>query len=821
MNIRKTIKEEMDWISNVSAKDGFNIDDIYDIPFYELDWDGQPKTRRGIQSKFVVKDVGDSKIVNLCRFGDTPGLGNECAMFGKKTIIQHFASGDFVFVHEFDKINESNDFEWIDDISGKLLIGHEYEILAPNNRSWIPLIYCGEGTTNNPHTNKDVDGHRFRDVDSDNCNSWYSLRYVDELISKGRLRPKAVINESQDFDWIKEIPNNPLMFVDHGIEFDEDGPHNQTSGKDVGGEIWVDVRNYSLSEKGIILNNIEKILETPTYFASKSRCVSDDITAYLIHCGDEDNSFVPKKNNICCMQETYDDFIMGEEDNDGNTHIRPIVDGGIFLDRNINESQDFDWIRSAATPELGKLFSENEVCFGDEGCEVNINDNVITYELEWNDFEERVELDSDNSWYLEQLIKYGPNYDGGGDYYDFDYDEFDYAGHSLTPEEIEVLQDILDRTSEGTVLVNDLIGGDGFSEVVGYLKYPPLEKRWMDYVDNHLNIIGYSIQRNRWNSLSATYQDILEKNNINISTEVNRWRGVEVIVKVPFGEISNNNNNISDTFLKVLEPLTDGWWYDWFHDEWDTSGGEDEISHEYARFIEFAEEYLNDGENKSEWDRYFNYIKSVGFKSISKARNRAPQYIKPVSGENNTNWVVEPYKGSTDKVKLKLFINKQYTYSWPNKTVVIPTKDLGEYPNNYQLDLKESRELEWIKDETPNFSDWYDYWGNDILRTLPKTLDEVEPFAGGVYVKRLFTLDVLNKQIHRYIEENEIEGLSWGDIQEKTNVVYQYLTTILKIIRDKDEDKLHSSSRDIYKRAIKNLEVFIKKSIDGLRRWGL
>ena len=113
MNIRKIIKEELDWISNISSKEGFNIEDFYDIPFYELGDDGLPKTRRGVPSKFVVKDLGDSAVVNLCRYGDTPGLGSKCFMYGKGVIKQQFSRGDFVFVHEYDKINESTDFDWI------------------------------------------------------------------------------------------------------------------------------------------------------------------------------------------------------------------------------------------------------------------------------------------------------------------------------------------------------------------------------------------------------------------------------------------------------------------------------------------------------------------------------------------------------------------------------------------------------------------------------------------------------------------------------------------------------------------------------------
>lgn len=97
---------------------------------------------------------------------------------------------DVVYVYKkTEDINES-DFDWIEEIGDKLIIGQEYEIEAPNGRSWIPMVYCDEGTTTHPDTNELINGHRFSDIGSDKCNSWYSLGYIDELIGKGKLRPK-------------------------------------------------------------------------------------------------------------------------------------------------------------------------------------------------------------------------------------------------------------------------------------------------------------------------------------------------------------------------------------------------------------------------------------------------------------------------------------------------------------------------------------------------------------------------------------------------------------------------------------------------------
>ena len=58
--------------------------------------------------------------------------------------------------------------------------------------------------------------------------------------------------------------------------------------------------------------------------------------------------------------------------------------------------------------------------------------------------------------------------------------------------------------------------------------------------------------------------------------------------------------DLSELFQYVMKPIIDIPWYDWFYDEWDTSGASDEIAESWARFLDKAEDFMESDEGEEE-----------------------------------------------------------------------------------------------------------------------------------------------------------------------------------------------------------------------------
>jgi ADP-ribose pyrophosphatase YjhB (NUDIX family) len=152
------------------------------------------------------------------------------------------------------------------------------------------------------------------------------------------------VNES-DFDWTNDIPDNPVNWVEpevtyDNVERDEDGWPNETG--DGSGEVWVDFESYSNDERIDIIRGIEEYLGKLRIHEDGGNiyaCTSNQKKGLIIHCGHEDNHFFAQENHVCCMAETYDEFMEMERNENPSTSfvVRPRVDGGIFLNKTLTE----------------------------------------------------------------------------------------------------------------------------------------------------------------------------------------------------------------------------------------------------------------------------------------------------------------------------------------------------------------------------------------------------------------------------------------------------------------------------------------------------
>lgn len=151
------------------------------------------------------------------------------------------------------------------------------------------------------------------------------------------------VNES-DFDWTNSISNNPVKWVEpkltlDNVEKDEDGwPIEESNGD---GEIWIDFERFSNDERIEIIEGIGKYLgsELKIYEDNGNiySCTSNQKKGLILHCGHEETHFFSKENSVCCMSETYNEFMEMERNGNPATTERPLVDGGLFLNKNLTE----------------------------------------------------------------------------------------------------------------------------------------------------------------------------------------------------------------------------------------------------------------------------------------------------------------------------------------------------------------------------------------------------------------------------------------------------------------------------------------------------
>ena len=222
------------------------------------------------------------------------------------------------------------------------------------------------------------------------------------------------LNESNDFDWT-EGTKDVLHWVEPDTEerIDLDGEVIYVPVVHGDGEIWVDVSDFNKEEQEKILYNIHEELGFKVYHHFTNRQINNNGTGFLVHCGFEDFDFISQKNHICYFTNTtYNEY---KEESPGVKYIN----GSIFLYDNLNESNDFDWVKDVEIPLVNKI---EDVLSGSRYYIDVIDGEGVIKEIKEGDI---WEFDPNISYseFLEELLdtvkfnKENPHYLGG---------EFDY-----------------------------------------------------------------------------------------------------------------------------------------------------------------------------------------------------------------------------------------------------------------------------------------------------------------------------------------------------------------------------------------------------------
>lgn len=355
-----------------------------------------------------------------------------------------------------------------------------------------------------------------------------------------------------------------------------------------------------------------------------------------------------------------------------------------ILKKILNESDELDWIRDInPLDEPGTFFEDKDL-----EDYLTITDEDIIFEIPFEEWEEEVDLSEDDKWYLKDLIYHGQGWYDANDYYEFDYDEFNYAGYQLDAQQKYRFQTILNEIGSG-VNINDYISGNKFNDIEDELKYPQLKSYFSDLQDAYLSIVGYAIQRNRWLSLGNEYQAILNKTGIELQLDYSDNLSIFIPIEKALNLYGENRlESLTDLMNIVSKPIAEGYWYDSFYEEWDTSGSDDDINYEIDKFLEKSEEFIEEEvDTMYSWDEIIKKFEKLGFKPSK--RNGWRDYFELVDNKNNQTYMVTP---NDDMVNLFIFNHtRNYLSRWDSdefKQFKIPLDQLPQYVTNYRLNLE-------------------------------------------------------------------------------------------------------------------------------------
>lgn len=350
----------------------------------------------------------------------------------------------------------------------------------------------------------------------------------------------------------------------------------------------------------------------------------------------------------------------------------------------IMESNELDWIKNVDPLSGGEYYDDSKaICFGDEQkyCDVRITNEYITFYLDVDDFGKFWDEDSDweeDRWILQTLWENGTPYDGDGDFHEFDSDEFNYSYHRLDDNQIVRFNEILK-----TVGFDEGVGHfeDNMNNLIHELKHPKIQSMFDNVTNEYLNQLGYVIQRNRWLDTSRQWDRVSKSSNVELNMSND-----EIEIKIPVEKAYQNYyntskvNDLTQLLKSIISNLSYTHWYQWFYDEWDTSGGDEQIDQTFNDFLDKAEDYLY-SDDFEVYEKVLSDFKELDIKHKSSHWYNYQQLVRE-NPNDDTIWIIN-LKGEYDKADLMLYKKHSSTY-YGNQDVLekhidVPLEEITKY----------------------------------------------------------------------------------------------------------------------------------------------
>ena len=351
----------------------------------------------------------------------------------------------------------------------------------------------------------------------------------------------------------------------------------------------------------------------------------------------------------------------------------------------IIESNELDWIKNVDPMSGGEYFDDSkEICFGDNQryCDVRINNKYITFYFSEDDFRELWDdfgwSFDDEWWVIRPIIQNGVPYDGEGDWHEFDSDEFNYSYYHFEQDQLNRVNEIL-KTVGSDRDVGEF--EDSMNSLIREFKHPKIQSMYDDFIGNYLNELGYIVQANRWISVSRAWQDVINKAGVSVRID----KGdivIQVPLEVAYQKYYTNSKvtNLTDLMNVIIERMGNTNWYDWFYEEWDTSGGEERIDNVIYDFLDKAEDYL-ESENFKKWEKVLSDFEKLNIKTVSSYWYNFNQFQRE-NPNQDTIWLII-FRDNFNKANLKLYKKQNSTYysneDTLKKHIDIPVEEISKY----------------------------------------------------------------------------------------------------------------------------------------------
>lgn len=354
----------------------------------------------------------------------------------------------------------------------------------------------------------------------------------------------------------------------------------------------------------------------------------------------------------------------------------------------IKESNDLDWIKDVDPFSGGEYYNDTKViCFGDQQkwCDVRIANGYITFYLNEEEVSKLWGEDGygwdDDSWIMLGLWRNGTPYDGDGDWHEFDKDEFNYSYYHMNNNQKVRFNEILRGVGSDEEVGNF---EDSMGSLVKEFKHPVIQDQFDSLVGEYLEELGYVIIKNRWLSVSHQWDAVCKKTGVDVS--LGRGRGDEIKIQIPIEKAyqkyynTSEVNDLTQLLKTIIKNLSDTYWYDWFHDEWDTGGADEAVEDSFNDFLDKAEDYL-DSENFKKWEKVLSNLEKLNIKNS----NSYWYNFKQLERENpnqDTIWRIH-FKDEFNKADLFLYPKQNNSY-YGNTTKLkshtdVPVEEIPKY----------------------------------------------------------------------------------------------------------------------------------------------
>ena len=133
-----------------------------------------------------------------------------------------------------------------------------------------------------------------QNVSNINLNILVEKLYIDSAVNK-------IFKESSEFDWISDVPEK--------IDLTFDGEH----------EYWIDISKLSNLEKNSVMDYINKEFANTIASGTLSKFYSnqDLYDGIVLHCGMEENDYIPIQGLVCLMSTSFTE----DEDSSNSLYI--------------------------------------------------------------------------------------------------------------------------------------------------------------------------------------------------------------------------------------------------------------------------------------------------------------------------------------------------------------------------------------------------------------------------------------------------------------------------------------------------------------------